>query len=148
MREDGYQDDVNCEQLRLLLRTTRPSPDALDGLNASEYAHLRECDGCMDVLVSLALEQKPAIEVPDDFAAGFVASLPEKPVRGGTTAARFSRTAAIACLILILLVLVGFVIAAPYQFAGQSWTWLTFETLIACEAGGLAWWLGNQGRIR
>ena len=69
--------EMNCEALRSAMGQGRE-------LTAAEQAQMEECDSCRDAwleaTVTHALEAKPEVRIPADFAARIAANLPEKHV--------------------------------------------------------------------
>lgn len=125
------RDTVNCEALqRALFEQQRE-------LTADEAAHLLACEECMDVLLTVSLEQKPEIAIPADFAARVAASLPPKPVKAH--APRHAGLIAAMVFVFVLLV-VCFANGKP----ADGWIQLVFMALVATEIAGLALWLGRR----
>ncbi len=125
------RDTVNCEALqRALFEQQRE-------LTADEAAHLSACEECMDVLLTVSLEEKPEIAVPADFAARVAAGLPPKPVK--SHAPRHAGLIAAMVFVFVLLV-VCFANAKPTD----GWIQLVFVVLVATEIAGLALWLGRR----
>jgi hypothetical protein len=127
MRNDG----MNCEALQTVLRQGRE-------LTRAESAHLDECDACMDAWLTAALDEKPEVAIPTDFAARVAARLPAQPAQRATTRRpqHLGLTAAVA--VIAVLLAVWFSGPAPMN----SWVGLLFVMLVASEVAGLALWLG------
>jgi hypothetical protein len=123
---------VNCESLqRILFEQQRE-------LTADEAAHLSACDECMDVLLTVSLEARPEVEVPENFAAQVAARLPaERPVPS-----RRPRHAGLttAMVFVGVLLVVCFAAAKP----ADSWVATAFVLLVATEIAGIALWLAPR----
>ena len=113
-------------------------------LTAAESAHVKSCDTCLEAwleaTVTRALDAKPEVRVPADFAARVGARLPEKrspvPLKGDRTRHWGLATA-------ILLVAVGLVAAAFADPSGLNTRMgLVFMALVVSEIAGIALWLG------
>jgi hypothetical protein len=113
-------------------------------LAAAESAHVESCETCLevwlDVTVTEALNAKPEVRVPADFAAQVAAQLPEKRsvVRGARGRERHW-----GLITAILLVAVGLVAAGVADPSGlNSRMGLIFMALVVSEIAGIALWLG------
>jgi hypothetical protein len=94
----------------------------------------------LDVTVTEALNAKPEVRVPADFAAQVAAQLPEKRsvVRGARGRERHW-----GLITAILLVAVGLVAAAVADPSGlNSRMGLIFMALVVSEIAGIGLWLG------
>jgi hypothetical protein len=128
---------VNCEALQRELREGRGlTPE----LTKEHSAHVDECDACMDVWLTLALDAKPEVAIPADFAALVAAMAPALPAKREAlrTPRRWGVISAMA--VVTVLMMVCFAGPAPTN----SWVGLVFVMLIASEIAGLALWLGPR----
>ena len=129
MRDDG----INCEALERALHEGRK-------LTREELAHVEDCDECMDVWLTLALEVKPAVAIPDDFAARVAAIAPARPEKPQIlrTTRHWGMISAMAVVTVVLMLC----------FQGPppttSWIGLVFLALVATEIVGLALWLAPR----
>ena len=127
MRDDG----MNCEALERALHEGRK-------LTVEELAHVEGCDECMDVWLTLALEAKPEVAVPADFAARVAGAVPaHQPRRQRARAPRHWGLATAMAVVTVLLI-VCFTASAP----ANNWVGLVFLSVVATEIAGLALWLG------
>jgi predicted anti-sigma-YlaC factor YlaD len=126
-------DGMNCEALERALHEGRR-------LTAHELAHVEDCDECMDVWLTLALEAKPEVAVPADFAARVAASVPPRRVK--RVALRVPRHWGLitAMAVVTVVLVVGF----PGPKPANSWVGLVFVMVVASEIAGLALWLGPR----
>jgi hypothetical protein len=127
MRDDG----MNCEALQKALRQGCE-------LTRDQSAHIDECDACMETWLTAALEAKPAVRIPDDFAARVSAGLPAHPAKRATTRRPQHLGLTTAVAFITVLLAVWFSGATPMN----SWVGLLFVMLVASEVAGLALWLG------
>lgn len=129
MRDDG----MNCEALERALHEGRK-------LTASELAHVENCDQCMDVWLTMALEVKPEVAVPADFAARVASSVPHRQEKHASV--RMSRHWGLitAMGVITVLMAVGFAGSPP----ANTWVGLVFVSVVATEIAGLALWLGPR----
>lgn len=130
-------DAITCVELGRKLEQRR-------ALTAAESAHVESCDTCLeawlDATVVQALDAKPEVRVPADFAARVTSQLPAKrsAVRG---ARRLERQWGLTTA--ILLVAVGLVAAALADPSGfNSRMGLVFLALVVSEIAGIGLWLG------
>jgi hypothetical protein len=129
MRGDG----VNCEALQGAMRAGRE-------LTMVESAHLEDCEACFDVSLTLALDAKPEVEIPADFAARFAAGL---PVKRQSVARKPRQWGLMASVLLATVVVCAMSIAEPQAAYGRIG--LVFLLLVASEIAGIALWLGPKG---
>lgn len=129
MRDDG----MNCEALERALHEGRK-------LTQAELAHVENCDECMDVWLTLALEAKPEVTVPADFAVRVASNAPPRPQK--RAALRMPRHWGLitAMGVITVLMAAGFVGSPP----ANTWVGLVFLFLVATEIAGLALWLGPR----
>lgn len=135
MRDDG----VNCEELQRALR----GDQALRGgreLTKDESAHVDDCDACTEMLLTLALDAKPEVSIPADFAARVAAMTPGRQEKHEM--ARTPRPwGVISGMAVVLVVLVVCFAGSP---PANSWVGVVFVMLVATEIAGLALWLGPR----
>ena len=126
-------DSVNCEELQRALRGERE-------LTAQEAGHLEACDACLDVRLTRALDAKPEVAIPADFAARVAAGVPARSEE--RVSARVPRPWGLATAMAVVTVLL------MVSFAGQqpanNWAGTVFLFLVASEIAGLALWLGPR----
>ena len=129
MRDDG----LNCEALERVLHEGRK-------LTAVELAHVENCDECMDVWLTLALEAKPEVAIPENFASRVAACLPARQEK--RAALRMPRHWGLitAMAVITVLMAVGFVGSPP----ANTWVGVVFVSVVATEIAGLALWLGPR----
>ena len=124
---------VNCDALQQKLREGRQ-------LTRTQAAHMDACEACMDALLTAALEEKPDVTIPADFAARVTANLPACPVQQAVPRRpRHWGLAAAAATVTVLLVVC---FAGPAS--ANSWVSIAFVMLVAMEIAGLALWLGPR----
>jgi hypothetical protein len=125
-------DRVNCENLQRAMREGRE-------LTQAELAHINECDACadasMDAWLTAALDRKPEVAIPVDFAARVAAGLPPRPPRHET--ARSVICAMVVALVVLVLCFAG-------RNPASSWVGVVFVMLVASEIAGFALWLGPR----
>ena len=141
---DARGDMVNCEQVRSAMAQER-------ALSPAESAHVEGCETCMeawlDIAVTQALDDKPEVRVPADFAARVAAGLPEqRAARELQGSARMYERhwGLITAVLLVAIGLVAMAVADPKGFNTQLG--LVFIAIIVSEIAGIALWLGT-GRI-
>ena len=132
-------DSVNCEALRRALRDDGTLHGGR-GLTNEQLAHLEGCDECMDAWLTLALEEKPEVSIPADFAARVAASLPPRRERRVAMTAQRHWGVRSAIAVSLVVLMVCFAGAKP----ANSWVGLVFLILVATEIAGLALWLGPR----
>jgi AhpD family alkylhydroperoxidase len=134
-------DSVNCEDLRRALREGRE-------LTKEQSAHVEQCDACadahMDAWLTMALDAKPEVAIPADFAAQVAAGLPmELPARQEKRiAVRTQRHWGVISAMAVALVVLVVCFLGPKP--GNSWVGGVFVMLVASEFAGLALWLGPK----
>ena len=129
MRDDG----MNCEALERALHEGRK-------LTTEELAHVESCDECMDVWLTLALEAKPGVVIPENFAARVATGLPARQTKRAALRSNRHWGLITALAVLTLLMTVGFGGSPPVN----SWIGLVFLSVVATEIAGLALWLGPR----
>jgi hypothetical protein len=139
-------DSMICEALQRTLRESRR-------LTGEQVTHIDECDACMDAWLTAALDQKPEVAIPEDFAARVSAGLPaRRPQRAIKRRPRWGLAAAMA--VVTLLLVVCFAEPTPASSLADapahSWIGLVFLFLVTAEITALALWLGprRMGRQR
>lgn len=129
MRNDG----ISCEALERALHEGRK-------LTNEELAHVEDCDECMDVWLTLALEVKPEVAIPEDFAARIAAMSPARPQKPQTV--RTTRHWGMISAIVVVAVLLMICFGGPRP--ANSGLGLVFTLLVATEIAGLALWLAPR----
>jgi hypothetical protein len=129
---------INCPQVEHALRQAR-------ALTPAETAHIENCSACLeawlDATVTHALDAKPEVRIPADFAAQVTAQLPGK--RNSPPAAR-QRTGHWGLLTAALMVAVGLLVAVIDDPSGLNTRMgVVFMLLVASEVAVLALWLGT-----
>lgn len=150
MHSDREPLDVDCRELQ---RKLKDGGVAVFALTETETHHMNACEACMLVLLDSALGEKPAVRIPDDFARRVSALAPvpidssmQAPAWGAIRQTSASRLAGICGFILLLIALAVLLLVPGRDLPAKGSVLLTFETLIAIEAAGLAWWLAGRGR--
>jgi hypothetical protein len=146
---DARRSTVKCEELQ---RALRESPGQAHALTAAESAHVECCDACLEVwlesTVTGALDAKPEVRIPEDFALRVAAKLPARnevvhATKSGARATRHHWGLVTA----IALVTVGlFATAAADPAALATRMGAIFMLIVAAEIVGIALWLG-MGRL-
>lgn len=130
------RDTMNCADIQRALREAR-------ALTAAEAAHMENCDACLELAVTEALDAKPQVHIPADFAARVAAQVPAK--RNAPVAPRV-RTHHWGLLTAILLIAVGLIATAFADPRGLNTRMgAVFMLLVASEIAGIALWLGTGG---
>ena len=129
MRDDG----ISCEALERALHEGRK-------LTQEELAHVESCDECMDVWLTLALEAKPEVAIPENFAARVAAGLPRRQAKRAVLRGNRNWGLVTAMAVVTVLMAVGFAGPPP----ANSWVGLVFISVVATEIAGLALWLGPR----
>jgi hypothetical protein len=131
---------MSCGEIQHALRHGR-------ALTAEQSAHAEDCDACLnvwlDATVTRALDAKPEVEIPSDFAARVASNLPAKrtPSNIRSRANHWGLTTA------VLLVAAGMIaMTATHPVAMNTWTGVVFLSLVVTEVAGIALWLGQRGR--
>jgi hypothetical protein len=130
-------DSVNCGALQRALREGRE-------VTRDQFAHVDGCDACMDVWLTTALEDKPEVAIPADFAERVAAGLPAlSPPRAFGRKPRHWGLAAAVAMVTVLLA-VCFTGSAPANLPVNSWIGPVFLFLVTAEIAALALWLGPR----
>ena len=128
---------VNCEAMQRVIRERR-------ALAGNEFAHIDKCESCMEMWLTAALEEKPEVAIPADFAVQVAAKLPARSAqRLEPRRPRHWGVISAMALVTVLLV-VCFASPAP----PNSWIETAFVLLVATEIAGLALWLGPNWTSR
>lgn len=126
---------VSCAELKRTLEQGRR-------LTAEEAEHAVRCDECreawLDATIVQALEAKPEIVIPADFAARVAQRLPAKQA-----AARRSHWGLTTATLLVAAGLATMAFADPV--ATNTWTGSLFTALVVSEIAGIGLWLGAGG---
>ena len=129
------RDTMNCADTQRALREAR-------ALTAAEAAHMENCDACLELAVTEALDAKPQVHIPADFAARVAAQVPAKH---NVPVAPRVRTHHWGLLTAILLIAVGLTAAAFADPSGLNTRMgAVFMLLVASEIAGIALWLGPK----
>lgn len=136
---DSDGGEMNCAKIDQALRQTR-------ALTAAETAHVEGCDGCLEAwleaTVTEALDAKPEVRIPADFAARIAAQVPAQ--REASVAPRVRAPRNWGLLTAILLIAVGLVATAMADpGALNTRMGAVFMLLVASEIAGIALWLGT-----
>lgn len=135
---DSCGDEMICASLRRKL-------EGKHALAAAEAAHVESCDSCLEVwldaTVTEALNAKPEVQVPADFAARVASQLPEKRDRVGRVRGRERRWGLIVAILLVAFGLVAAALADPTGL--NSRMGLVFLVLVVSEIAGIGLWLGT-----
>jgi hypothetical protein len=133
--------EMNCAKIKSEVRQAR-------ALTAAEGAHVEGCDDCLETwleaTVTQALDAKPEVRIPVDFAARVAAQVPAQ--REAPVAPRVVRARNWGLLTSILLIAVGLVATAVADPSGLNTRMgAVFMLLVASEIAGIALWLGTGG---
>jgi hypothetical protein len=124
---------VSCDELRVALRQTRT-------LTAPEAAHVEGCDACLEVwldaTVTQALDAKPEVKIPSEFAARIADGLPEKHMAAG----RSPQWGLMTAVALVAVGMIALAIGYPAVMKGEMG--VVFTALVVTEIAGIALWLG------
>lgn len=138
---DGNRNTVNCGDLQARMRRE-------DALTAAESAHVESCTACLeawlDATVTRALDAKPAVKIPVDFAARVAAHVPEKRStaegRRDSMSQRGRHWGLITATMLVACGLIGTAAADPAGLTTRMG--VIFLLIAASEIAGIALWLG------
>jgi hypothetical protein len=103
---------------------------AEDKMNPASHAR------SLDARILRALETAPRFEIPSDFAARVGRQLPPRP-EAILSPARYGYRAAVACLIVLLVLIFAFARRAT----GTSVFWLSIESTFCAQFALVAVWL-------
>jgi len=129
MRDDG----VNCEELK---RTLRGGHE----LSRDQSEHIEDCESCLDVFVTAALDAKPEVQIPADFATWVAEGLPARQAKQTEHRSQRHWGLITAAALVTVLLVVCFAGSKP----ANSWVGQVFVMLVASEIAGLALWLGPR----
>jgi hypothetical protein len=128
---------MSCEAMQQRLRQGRT-------LTAAESAHVKGCDTCLeawlDATVTQALDAKPEVEIPADFAARVVRGLPAKRGAVGVSRKRSPHWGLATAIVLVAAGLIAMTVADPVR--ANTWIGALFLGLVVSEIAGIALWLG------
>lgn len=140
MRDTG-RNQITCGDVQEVMAQKR-------ALTPAESAHVESCRTCLDAwldaAVTHALETKPEVPIPADFAARVTAQLPA--ARGASNPEgkkNIRRQESWGLLTAALLIALGMLIAAiadPVSMGTRMG--LIFLSLVASEIAAIALWLG------
>jgi hypothetical protein len=100
-------------------------------------------DKTMDVAVTQALERKPAVAVPADFAAKVRLALPPRPV--ARKRVRVGRTVAVIAAVVLAVAMFALAPHAPMSFASLAFD---LELALMVQLVGIVYWLAARQGIR
>jgi hypothetical protein len=130
---------MSCDHIQQSLRDGHP-------LTAAESAHARSCDSCLeawlDSTVTQALDAKPEVGIPANFAARVASNLPEKPIAAPRPIPRAPHWGLTTATLLIAIGMVAMAVAHPVGI--NTWTGIVFLSLVVTEVSGIALWLGRR----
>lgn len=130
---------MSCNYIQQILSNGRP-------LTAAESAHVETCDSCLeawlDSTVTQALDARPEVSIPADFAARIVSNLPEKPIATPRLVPRMHHWGLITATLLIAVGMIAMAVTHPVSI--NSWTGIVFLSLVVTEVSGIALWLGRR----
>jgi hypothetical protein len=106
--------------------------------NAALYA---EIDGEIDARLVRALETRPEMSIPADFAARITRQLPERPPVL-LTPRYYGRNAMVICMV----ILVAALLALALHSGSNSPLWVALEWIVCAQIVSLAVWLGKWQR--
>jgi len=130
-----HDDGVNCRAVQQALREGRE-------LIGEQSVHFDECEACrdayMDAWLTAALDAKPEVAIPADFAARVAAMAPARPEkRARVRTPRYWGVISAMAIVTVILI-VCFASSKP----ANSWVSLVLVMLVTAEIAGLALWLG------
>ncbi len=128
-----HDDSMSCEALERALHEGRK-------LTARKLAHVENCDECMDVWLTLALEAKPEVAIPENFASRVAVGLPPRQAKRAMVRGSQHWGLVTAMAVVTVVLMVGFPGPKPLN----SWVGLVFVMVVASEIAGLALWLGPR----
>jgi hypothetical protein len=130
---------MNCDELRSAMKQGR-------ALTAVEQEHVNECEACLeawlDATVTQALDAKPEVRIPADFAARVAARLPEQSgtaVQSGRGPYR-AHWGLITAIVLVTVGLLVMAVADPVRMNTRMG--MILMALLVAEIAGIALWLG------
>lgn len=146
---DARRGTVKCEELQKALRE---SPGQAHALTTGESAHVEGCDACLNVwletTVTAALDTKPEVRIPEDFALRVSAKLPARDklvhVAESTARAAQHHWGLFTAIALVTVGLFATVAVDPSALATRMGA--IFMLIVAAEIVGIALWLG-MGRL-
>jgi hypothetical protein len=94
----------------------------------------------LDERIVVALETAPRPEIPAGFAARVAGQLPARSAVV-LTPGRYGRRAAVACLVVLLVLMLEFARRAT----GSSLYWFSIESIFSAQFALLAVWLAVRG---
>jgi hypothetical protein len=128
---------INCDELRQALKQGR-------ALTTAESAHVEGCDSCLeawlDATVTQALDAKPEVKIPADFAARVARGLSAKRGAVGASRERSPHWGLATASLLVAAGLIAMAVADPVRV--NTWVGVVFVTLVVSEIAGIALWLG------
>lgn len=134
---DRDRSTITCGDLQARLRESGTITDL-------ESAHVEHCDECLqtwlEATVTQALDAKPAVKIPPDFAAGVAAQVPEKRRARMQTRDSKSHWGLITAAVLVASGMIGTAIADPTGLTTRMG--VIFLVIAASEIAGIALWLG------
>jgi hypothetical protein len=106
---------------------------------------MESCEACLeawlDATVTQALDAKPEVSVPADFAARIAMELPEKRSVAHRSQEPTPHWGLLTSIVLVAVGMVTMAVADPVNV--HSWTGVIFVTLVVTEIAGIALWLGT-----
>ena len=98
-------------------------------------------EGVNEETLIAALERKPAVAVPQDFAARVIAALPAQRPRERV---RWGRRVAVGAGVTLTVALFGM---APHTAASFASLAFDLELLMLAQLAGLGWWVASRRDI-
>lgn len=143
---DASRNAVSCAELQ---RVLRESPRQTHTLTGDESSHVEGCDACLEAwletMVTQALDAKPEVQIPEDFAKRVAAQVPAKQEPARVTEGDSRRNGRHWGLLTASVLVAGGLIATAFADpTGWSTRVGVIVTLIvASEIAGIALWLGT-----
>jgi hypothetical protein len=136
---DSDGGEMNCAKIQSELRKAR-------ALTAAESAHMENCDTCveawLEATVTQALNEKPEVQIPADFAARVAARVPAQRKASPAPRVRPHNWGLLTAILLIAAGLIATAFADPGALNTRMGA--VFILLVASEIAGIALWLGTD----
>ncbi|MGC2161726.1 MAG: hypothetical protein WA634_07460 [Silvibacterium sp.] len=130
---------VNCDELRPALKHGR-------ALTAAQQAHMDGCENCLeawlDATVTQALDAKPEVAIPADFAARVAAGLKVSGTEKRVAAQRSPHWGLLTASLLVAAGMIAVAVADPNS--AHTRMGIVFMALVVTEIAGIALWLGTR----
>jgi hypothetical protein len=98
----------------------------------------------VEAMVTRALERRPEIAVPEDFAARVARSLPAKEPKGAEARPVFGRAAGYLATAAMMVVLVALALMHPEALSAGRGFLFAVEMLVVAQLLAVVFWLGMK----